>query len=115
MIKIRTSQSLADLAESFLQMAKDAKQGNIPSKLAEKSKHAPKQQAKFWGFLNENLDQILVGQPCQLEEIVEEIRRQFLDAKVRAGKSASKLGKNSARLLIYTHIWKDSEIQSNSI
>lgn len=94
MIQIQTRQPLTDLAESFLQMAKNPKQGNITGKLIKKCNEAPKQQAEFWGLLNENLDKVLAGNPVQLQEIVDNIGSRFPNVKNWAEKSTSDLRKN---------------------
>ncbi len=101
MIKIQTKKSLDEIAKIFLFMAKSSDYGNVVKRLVSKKTHAPKQQRKFWIFLEENLDGILIGDPYKLQAIAEEIDKDFNYASSHAKASSSKLAKSLVSIFNY--------------
>lgn len=106
MIKIQSKKPLDEIALFYLFMAKNSGHGSITKRLAREKNHAPKQQQKFWAFLEEKLDDILIGNPYQIQAITEKIDKDFKYESSRAKASSSKLSKSLVRVFNYDEFSK---------
>lgn len=75
MIKIQPKRPIGAIANDFISMAKDTRKGKILLKFDQQlSQKLPAVQQEFLQFLYSKLDEILIGDPDKLSQIIEEAK-----------------------------------------
>ena len=84
MIKIQTRRPISLIAQEHLNMAKDQSKGDVYGKLKKKIEQGmPSDELAFLKFLESKLDTILIGDPYELNSLIDE-SQAYLACKTKS-------------------------------